>query len=522
MNGSPDRGWLGGLRAGAAFLSALAFLLLSSGAIAQDLEGRVTRLTLDNGMRFLIMPRGTAPVFSAVLSFRVGSVDDPSGATGMAHLFEHMAFKGTTRIGVRDAEAEAKILDALDGVVRDLRAEMDRDDGGDPERLEALRHEMKGLTERQAELVVKDEFSQILATNGAQGLNAGTGSDLTSYVMSLPANRLELWCLMESARLRDLVVREFYSERDVVQEERRMRVDTQPTGKLYEQLLLTAYQANPYRISVGGWMSDLKRMHRSTALAFRKRYYVPNNAAGALVGNIDPETATMLIRKYFGNLPAGQAPAGPTLLEPPQEGERRVTVEFDAEPELMIAFHKPSMPHPDDTVFDVIDSLLTSGRTSRLFRSLVMEARLASNVSSFEAPGERYPSLFIITAEPRAPHTTAEVEAAIYEELRRLSEELVDEHELQKIRNQVEASFLYALRSNRGLASQLSYFEIMTGDWKALIEYQRALSEVSAEQVRDVAARTFVRSNRTVALLASPSEEAPHVVEESASTSGAR
>jgi predicted Zn-dependent peptidase len=485
-------------------LSGLAFLLVSGGAIAQDLEGRVTRLTLDNGMRFLIMPRGTAPVFSAVLRYRVGSVDDPSGSTGMAHLFEHMAFKGTTLIGVRDAVAEAKILEAIDRVVRDLHAELDREGGGEPERLETLRREMQELTQRHADLVVKDEFSQILATNGAQGLNAGTGSDLTMYVMSLPANRLELWCLMESARLRDLVVREFYSERDVVKEERRMRVDNHPDGKLYEQLLLTAYQAHPYRISVGGWMTDLERMHRARALEFRKRYYVSNNAVGALVGDVDPETATRLIRKYFGSLPSGPTPAGPTLKEPPQGGERRVTVEFDAEPQLMIAFHKPSMPHPDDTIFDVIDSLLTSGRTSRLFRSLVMESRLASNVATFEAPGERYPSLFIITAEPRAPHTPADVEAAILKELRKLSEELVEERELEKIRNQVEASFLYALRSNRGLSSQLSYFEIMTGDWKALIEYQRALAEVTPTQVRDVAARTFIASNRTVALLTSP------------------
>jgi predicted Zn-dependent peptidase len=231
----------------------LACLLLAGGlspllcrpASAQALEGRVRRITLDNGLRVLVVRRGTAPVFSANLRVLVGSVDDAGGATGLAHLFEHLAFKGTSTIGTRDARVEAGILDALDRAVGDLHRELDRGAAADAARLERLRSEIQALTTRQQALVVKDEFSQILTRNGAAGLNASTGQDLTSYVVSLPANRLELWCLLEAARLRDPVLREFYSERDVVLEERRARLDNQPSGRLYAELLSAAFEAHP-------------------------------------------------------------------------------------------------------------------------------------------------------------------------------------------------------------------------------------------------------------------------------------
>ncbi len=498
-----------GLALAAALLAAPPLApLLSVPARAQALEGRVVRVTLDNGMRFLIVRRGTAPVFSANLRFKVGGVDDRGGATGLAHLFEHMAFKGTSTIGTRDARREAEALDALDRVVRDLHRELDRGGAADQARLESLRAEMESLKKRQEELVVKNEFVQILTNNGAEGINASTGEDLTSYVVGLPSNRLELWCLLESARLRDPVLREFYSERDVVMEERRFRLDNQPQGKLYEQLLLAAFTAHPYRVSTVGWMSDLERLTRPQAIDFRRTYYVPNNAVAALVGVIDPAAAERLIRRYFGGLPAGAPPPPVVTVEPPQAGERRAAVEFDAEPQILIAFHKPTRPHPDDPVFSVIDSLLTTGRTSRLFRGLVLESQVASQVDSFEAPGDRYPNLFAIGAEPRAPHTPAEVEAGIERELRRLAEEPVPEREIQKVRNQLEASQIYPLRSNPGLASQISYFEIVTGDWKGMLEHYAAVKAVTPARVQDVARRTFTPANRTVAVLVRPAAAA--------------
>ena len=471
---------------------------------AQALEGKVRRITLDNGMRFLLVQRGVAPVFAANLRFKVGSADDPGGETGLAHLFEHLAFKGTSTIGTRDAKKEAGILDATDQAVMRLLAELDQGTRADAARLKALREEIASLQKDLQEITVKDELSQILTANGATGLNASTSSDLTSYVVALPSNRLELWCALESARLRDPVLREFYSERDVVMEERRMRTDNQPQGKLYEQLLLTAFQAHPYRSPTVGFPSDLEHLTRPSAMEFRRRHYVPGNAVGALVGDIDPAAAERLIRRYFGGLPGGTAAPGPATVETPQTGLRRITVEFDAEPEVMLAFHKDVWPSPDDPVFQVIDSLLTSGRTSRLFRRLVLETQVAADVYSLQAPGDRYPNVFLIGAVPRAPHTPQEVEAEILNEVKRLADKPVEERELQKIRNQVEASFLYPIRSNAGLAAQLSYFEVLTGDWNNMTAYKQALIAATPARVQEVARKTFVPSNLTVAVLSRP------------------
>ena len=499
----PRRAPLAALLA-AALLLAGAVPAVVSPAAAQSLEGRVREITLDNGMRFLLVHRGTAPVFTGMIRFRVGSVDDPGGRTGLAHMFEHMAFKGTSTIGVRDAVKEKAVLDGLDDAARGLLSELDRGPHADAARLEALRARMKSLETEEQALVVKDEFSEILTANGGVGLNASTSSDLTSYFVSLPANRLELWCLMESARLRDPVLREFYTERDVVAEERRYRIDTSPQGKIYEALLLAAFTAHPYRVQGTGWLSDLAQLTRPDAEAFRRVYYVPNNAVGALVGDVDPRAAEALLKRYFGALPRGPEPAPPATIEPEQQGERRVRVEFDAEPQILIGYHKPALTDPEDPVYDVIDGVLSNGRTSRLFRKLVTEDNVAAAVYTFDAPGFRFPSLFVVGAIPRAPHTLQEVESAILGELARLGTEPVGEDELRKIHNQIESAAIYDLRSSSGLASQLTFFEILTGDWRNLLRRDEALKAVTPAQLQAAARRTFTASNRTVAWLERP------------------
>ncbi len=461
-------------------------------------------LTLDNGFRILSVKRGTAPVFFGLLRFRVGSVDDPGGATGLAHLFEHMAFKGTSTIGTRDSAREAILLDALDDAARAVNAELDRVGGPDPAKLDAARARLAAAIKDHQALVVRDEFSAILDANGATGLNASTSADATSYYVGLPSNRLELWFLLESARLRDPVLRELYSERNVVLEERRFRLDTNPGGKLYEQMLGAAFQAHPYRIAGVGWPSDLERVTRPQAEVFRRAHYVPSNAVATLVGDVDPAAVESLARRYFAPIPAAPAAPGVGTLEPEQSGERRVQVQFDAEPQIMIAFHKPALADPDDPVYEIIDSLLTGGRTSRLFRRLVIEEQVALGLSTFEAPGRRYPNLFVFSATPRAPHGVADVEKSLLAELDRLSAEPPTAAEMEKIRNQVRADNIYALRSNAGLAEQLSIFETITGDWRNLEKREQALLQVTPEQVVAVAKRTFTAKNRTVATLDRP------------------
>jgi len=477
---------------------------VASPAAPDPLEARVREFTLDNGLKFLVVRRGTAPVFNAIMRFRVGSADDPGGETGLAHLFEHLAFKGTSRIGVRDAVKEAVILDALDETARALNAELDRVGGPDPARLDTLRARLAAQMKEHQALVVRDEFSEILQENGASGLNASTSADLTSYYVSLPANRLELWFLLESARLRDPVLREFYSERNVVMEERRFRIDSNPGGKLYEQMLGGAFQAHPYRVPGVGWISDIDRLTRPQAEQFHRLHYVPGNAVAALVGDIDPATVEALARRYFGPIPAGPLPPDVPTVEPEQRGERRVRVEFDAEPQIMIAYHRPGLGHPDDPVYEVIDALLTSGRTGRLFRRLVIDQQVALNVFTFEAPGRRFPNLFVLGGVPRAPHGVDEVEHGILAELERLVTTPPTPAEMEKVRNQFRSDSVYEIRSNAGLADELSMFAILTGDWRTLLRRDEALLAVTPEQVAQVARRTFVARNRTVAVLERP------------------
>jgi predicted Zn-dependent peptidase len=474
---------------------------------AAALEQRVREVRLGNGMRFLLLKRGTAPVFAGILRFRVGSADDPGGETGLAHLFEHMAFKGTSKIGVTDAAREKPILDALDATARELNAELDRGPLADPKKVESLRARMKEQMEQHRALVVRDEFSQILSENGGTGINASTGADMTSYYVELPANRLELWCLLEAARLKDPVLREFYSERDVVKEERRFRIDNAPQGKLYEQLLLTAYSAHPYRIPGAGWLSDLDRLTRPEAEEFHRLHYVPGNAVGALVGQIDTDATAAMLERYFGSIPAGPLPLSPATVEPPQTGERRVAAQFDAAPNIMIGFHKTALADPEDPVYEVIDAVLGSGRTSRLFRKLVTGTQVASTVFTFEAPGRRFPSLFVIGGQPRQPHTVVELEKGILEELERLGKEPVSDQELAKVRAQIESDSVYDMRSNMGLAGALTQFAVLTGDWHNMMRRDEQLKAVTAAQVQDVARRTFTEANRTVATLERPGGE---------------
>jgi predicted Zn-dependent peptidase len=531
----------------------LLVLLFHTPAAAQELEGRVVEHVLPNGMKFLFLRRPGAPVFAGNIRFRAGGVDEKTGTTGIAHMFEHMAFKGTRRIGTADYEKEKVLLDRIDSLAVAFSArraalpdeDMDRlrarerfladslraagreaDDraaldllvapGAKPaDPALALYADMRGLQARlqalqreHGKLVVKDEFSRLLDVNGAAGQNATTGQDVTTYFEQLPANRLELWALMESERLRDPVFREFYAERDVVAEERRMRTDNDPEGKLYETLISASFQAHPYGLPTIGWMSDINSLTVADARRFYETYYAPGNAVAALVGDIDVEGAKRIVDRYFGRLPARPLPPPVVTREPAQAGERRVTVEFDAEPMVMIAYHKPTVPHFDDYVFDVIAYLLRdSGRSSRLYRSLVQK-QLAGSVEVYQSePGSRYPNLCIFQASPLHPHTAAEVEAALYAELDSLKAAPVPEREMRKVKNQVQANFVRGLSSNAGLASQLTYFQTISGDWRYLSEHRRVLERITPQDVMRAARTYFVPANRTVATLVKKGRE---------------
>jgi len=480
----------------------LIFLIFVNNAYSQNIEDKVTEYKLKNGMKFLLMKRGNAPVFSGFLAFRVGSVDEDVGITGLAHLFEHMAFKGTDVIGTVDYEKEKPIIEQINKIGAELSFEIAKGKMADSSNIFDLQKKLKDLEVIHKQYVKNNEFFQIYDSNGGNGTNAGTGNDITEYYVNLPSNKLELWMLMESERIKNPVFREFYVERDVVAEERRLRTDTQPSGKLYEEFFATAFIAHPYHQPIVGWMSDITTLTVEDATDFYNKYYSPQNAVGALVGDIDVERAKLLLDRYFGDIPNRGNPKLVKTIEPEQKGVRTTTVYFKAQPQILIGYHKPTLPDYDDYVFDVINSILSEGRTSRLYTNLVKEKRLALSIDTYQGyPGARYDNLFVFDAVPRYPNTNKDVENAIYQEIERLKTEPVSEKELQKVRNQIDANFIRRLNSNSGLASMLGYFEVIAYDWKYILKQREIFKKVTPSDIMKVAQKYFVDDNKTIGYL---------------------
>ena len=482
-----------------------AIMLLVLGMVfplhAAGLEDKVVEHTLKNGLKLLMVERHTSPTVSAWIRFRVGSVDERSDERGIAHLLEHMLFKGTKTLGTRNYAAEAPLLEKIEVVAQQLLAEQGKRSKADPALVRKLEQELANLEKQAQQYVVKDEFFDLYARNGSTGYNAFTSRDGTTYLISLPSNKLELWAAIESDRMRNPVLREFYTERSVVMEERRRSYDAEPGAKLWEIFLATAYNAHPYGQPTIGWMSDIEQLSRSKAESFLRRFYAPNNAIIAVVGDIHPKQVIALVEKRFGDLQPGTPMPEVATREEKPRGERRVEVIGDAEPELLLGFGKTAMGEQDDEVFDLISAILGEGRTSRLYRSLVLQRQIATSVSVFTAPGNRYPNLFLLNATPRAPHTLAEVEKALLEELERLKKEPVTPRELQRILNKLEYEEARRMGTNGGLARNLTEYEAVTGSWRFLTSYRAKVEKVTTADIQRVAASYFTRENRIVGTL---------------------
>ncbi len=454
---------------------------------------------LANGMRWLVLPRHGSPTASLVVQYALGGVNEVPGNTGIAHLLEHLLFKGTTTLGTLDIDAERGLfarMDAIEDSVRTMETE-----GAPATAITPLLERIRLLEEDAAAYVVSNEMDRILSKNGARGLNASTDAESTTYYVELPSNRLELWFLLESDRIRDPVFREFYTERDVVAEERRLRVETQPGGLLYETHIGESFTVHPYGQPVVGSMSDIRQLDRKRVREYYERYYGPYNAVVAIVGDVDPLQMIEWAVRYFSDLRAGDPPPPVVSREPEQRRERRAEVVFDAEPQVRIGWHVPEQEHPDTPALSMLSALLTGGRTARLHQRLVLGERLATRVGSVMGPGARFPRLFTIDANTLFPHTTHEIEAAVYAELDSLRRTPPSEPELQRIRNQLEASQVRALTSHLGLAFQLSGSASKFGDWRTGFRDRERLAEVQPEDVSRVVAAYFTRENRTVASL---------------------
>lgn len=478
-------------------------------ASSSSLAERVIEHRLANGLTVLMVERHQTPIVSINITFAVGGINEQVGQTGIAHLYEHMAFKGTRVIGTTNYQDEEPILAELALVGNELdqrQRDFDGNSAGETNEermaIESLQKRFAELQDKAAKYVVGNEMALLYQRHGGVGLNASTGKDLTRYMISFPSNRLPLWAAIESDRMAHPVLREFYKERGVVMEERRLRNDDSPNGLLFETFTSAAFRAHGYGIPTIGWESDILSLTPTETEAFFKTHYGPNRATIALVGDINPRDVIELIEQTFGKIPAAPPPPSLVTVEPEQRGERRVEVEFDAEPAIVIGYHKPTLRHPDDDVFDVIDALLSEGLTSRLHQKLVREKRLAASVGSDAShPGSRAPNLFIVTATPLAPHTTAEVEAAIYEEIERLKRDPVSPKELDKVLNNLDADLVRGLRSNSGLASQLALYQAVAGDWQYILTSRDKVAKVTAADVQRVATQYLTKSNRTVAVL---------------------
>lgn len=488
----------------------LALALTGAAMRAQNLpefEKRVTEFTLPNGLHFIILERHEAPVVSFHTYVDAGSVDDSSGRTGIAHMFEHMAFKGTEAIGSKNLTLEKKAMAAIETAYDALDQEKRKGAKASAEKMKELQAKLKDAISSADSYVDSELYTRLMEDNGAVGLNASTGVDQTQYFLSYPSNRLELWFLMEADRFRNPVFREFYKERDVVREEKRMRSESDPQGELMDALLGAAFQGHPYKVSPAGLASDIENYRVSDAASFRKTYYVPGNMTIAIAGDVDPKEARRLAEKYFGPMPAGPLPPKVVSVEPAQNGERRVKVESAAQPMLFVGYKRPEQTHPDDVVFDVINGIISGGRTGRIYKELVEKKIALGAATATSFPGGKYPNLYILFALPNSGKTIEDLEKAIYEIIEKLKSEPVDEVTLRRVKTRVRAGLIRQLGSNSGLAAQLASYHASYGDWRMMFKGVEEIDRVTAADVQRVAKTYFVEKGRTVAHHVKPAKE---------------
>ena len=478
-----------------------------SGQSLKEFEKKVTEFTLPNGMHFIICERHEAPVVAFHTYVNAGSVDDPSGKTGLAHMFEHMAFKGTAAIGSLNWPAEKQAMQTIEQIYDRYDAERNKGHLADQAVLKKLREELTAAIEKANTFVDENLYPNLIEENGGVGMNASTGEDSTNYFYSLPSNRIELWFLLESSRFIRPVIREFYKERDVVREERRMRTESDPQGKLLEVLLGTAFDAHPYKNPGVGWPSDIEHLRVKDAEEFCQKYYTPTNITMAIVGDVNPQEARRMAEKYFGPIVKRTLPPPVHTVELPQEGERRAEIVFQSQPLEFIGYKRPDQYDKDDPVYDVLSSILSSGRTGILYRELVRDKKIALDAGvAAELPGGKYPNLFLFYVAPNLGKTLEENEKALYSILDGMGKTKVDEVTMARVKTKTRAGLIRQLDSNSGLAQALASYYSDYGDWRKLFTEVDEIEKVTADDVERVSKTLFNPLTRSIALIVQPKE----------------
>jgi predicted Zn-dependent peptidase len=488
-----------------AYLPLLVLFSALQTALAQDLasfEKRVQVRTLPNGLTVLLLTRPQAPVFSFFTIVDAGDAQDPANKTGLAHMMEHMAFKGTGNIGTTNFAAETEALAKVEAAYADYDRENNRTVQRDENKIAGLKAAWEKAREDADQYVVKNEFGEIIERNGGVGLNASTSLDSTEYFYSLPANRLELWAFLESERFLHPVMREFYKERDVVMEERRMRTDSSPIGRLVEQFESVAFDGSPYHRPGIGYTSDLRHFSATDAANFFQTYYVPSNMVVALVGDLDPDKTFAVVERYFGRIPPAPKPEEYVTAQTAQNSERKVVLHDPSQPYYVEGYQKPDFRDPDDAVYAVISSVMSEGRTSRLYRDLVRDKKIAVAAAGFAGlPGDKYRNLYAFYAVPARGHSAAEMGSAIHEAIEKLKSDGVSPDELKMVKTRSKAALLRSLANNQGLAINLAENQMKYGDWRELFRQIDKIDAVTNQDVKRVANQVFVDTNRTVGIL---------------------
>ncbi|MEO6325812.1 MAG: pitrilysin family protein [Thermoanaerobaculia bacterium] len=500
-------------RRGPAFrvLLGLSVLLLARPSAAQELK--VEEKTLSNGMRLLLVPRHDEPTVSGGWVAHVGSANERPGITGISHLFEHMMFKGTPTIGTKDYKKDLEIISEQERVRGEMRAEEtkmrvalrkgDVEDLLKPENKTARYKELEGkfdaLIKAQREVLVKNEFDRAYTKQGGSGMNAFTNEDMTGYFITVPKNKLELWMWMESDRLKNPVFREFYAERDVVFEERRMRTESTPTGRLEEAFDEMFWHGHPYSWPVVGYPSDIPAITKAQADEYYSLFYAPNNLTAILVGDFDPKAVVAQAEQYFGRIPRGKVePPEMTTQVPKWEAEMRFLGEAETNPQVAINWHTVPFQHRDAYALEVLAQIL-NGRTGRLYKGLVLPAdAVATNVTAGQI-SRKYAGGFAVEGEAKDGKTPEDVEKAVYVELEKLKASPVDDHELQKVKNNFAAGAFRRLSSNFPILVQLIRNDGY-GDWHELNDGPKRIQAVTAADVQRVAKTYLTKENRAVAV----------------------
>jgi len=465
----------------------------------ENVQKRISEFTLKNGLKFIVYENHAAPVVSFHVYVDAGAANESYGITGISHLLEHMAFKGTKTIGTKNYAEESKYLDRLDKLYNKIIREKYLVTKTDSVKLASMEKEFAALQEKAKGYVINNDMFDIFMRQGDRGMNAFTSNDATQYVNSLPENRLEFWMSVTSDRFMNPVFREFYKEKNVVMEERRLTLESRPIGRLLEDFMAASFKAHPYHHSVVGHMSDLLRITRTDVKNHFAKYYIPSNMVIGIAGDVKLKEVKKLAKVYFERIPSVPKPEGPRTVEPEQWGERIVTVVAKSQPILLVGYHRPNGAHPDNAALDALANIIGQGRSSWLYKDLVKEKKIAVQVGAFNGlPGTKYPCLIAFFAVPAQGHDSDECLKAIDEFIEKIKTTPVSDKELEKYKRTQEVDFIDQLKSNSSIAMMLTNAEVLDGSWKEAFNSFEKINAVTADDIMRVAKKYLLKNSRTI------------------------